>query len=664
MKLKTSVAVFALTALLSACGGGGGSPGTSAFGSGSGSSSGSGSGSSGSGSTATSAPTLSLVLKNGSSAATQATVGSQNYTLEVTLKDSTGAVVPSKLVTTTATDFTFITPTNGQALTGSSTGVATFTLRQTSSTASGGTQICAKATVETTALAGCLDVQMGAVAADLGTFSTVSSAVAAYQSIQLSIPATLSGLTTPAVGIPVAFTSTCGTLSPASVTTDSNGIAKVSYTNDNSGTTCSGSQSVTARTDTATRTVTFSTTSAAAANIQFVSASPARIYLKGSPGVSSSILKFKLLDQNANKMVGEKIAMDFVLRPAGASLRAAGTISVESTTDSNGEVAVTVLAGTAPGPVQVRATLTGTSTISNVSNGLSIASGLPAQNNFSLSVSTFNIEAWHEDGVETFLTVRASDRLGNPVPDGTAINFITEGGQVVASCLTSGASENKTSSCSVTLSSQNPRGGNGRLTVLAWAQGEESFVDQSSPSNNVYDSSTDTFVDLGQPFLDRDFDNARDSGEESVGVASGTAACTIGTNSEGHVVPSTCDGVWGSASVYATTEIVFSDDTPDLTKIDVTALAAPSANFCEVAFTLKDLNGNPLPAGTTLTTSDATGGTFVGFGGEGAKVPNTNRVSRTTHSAVFKTCPDVNSLSFTLKVKTPKGVETSILIAP
>lgn len=663
MKLKTSVAIVALTALLSACGGGGGSPGTSAFGSGSGSSSGS-SGSSGSGSTATSAPTLSLVLKNGSAVATQATVGSQNYTLEVTLKDSTGAVVPSKLVTTTATDFTFISPTNGQALTGSSSGVASFTLRQTSSAASGGTQICAKATVETTSLAACLDVQMGAAAADLGTFSTVSSTVAAYQSIQLSIPATLSGVSTPAVGIPVAFTSTCGTVSPASVTTDSSGIAKVSYTNDNSGTTCSGSVTVTARTDTVTKTVSFNTASASAANIQFVSASPARIYLKGSPGVSSSILKFKLLDQNANKMIGQKVTMDFVLRPSGASLREAGTISVESTTDSNGEVAVTVLAGTAPGPVQVRATLTDTPTISNVSNGLSIASGLPSQNNFSLSVSTFNIEAWHEDGVETFLTIRASDRLGNPVPDGTAINFITEGGQVVASCLTSGASDNKTSACSVTLSSQNPRGGNGRLTVLAWAQGEESFVDRSSPSNNVYDSSTDTFVDLGQPFLDRNFNNVRDPGEESVGVASGTAACSIGVNGVGHVVPNTCDGVWGSASVYQTTEIVFSDDTPLIGSLNVTPLAAPSANYCEVAFTLKDLNGNPLPAATTLTASDAANGTFVGFGGQGAKVPNTNDVTKTTHTAIFKTCPDVNNLSFTLKVKTPKGVETSLLIAP
>lgn len=659
MNWKNWAVMLVTAAAVAACGGGGGDAGKSPFGSGSGSGSTTGSGSGGG--TTSSAPSLSLVLKKaGASAATQSTFGSQNYTLEVTVKGSDGAAVASKLVAASSDDFTF-TPSNGQALT-SSSGVASFSVRQTNTAASGGTQICAKATVETASLASCLDVQMGAVAAELGTFNAVSSAVAAYQSIQLSIPATLTGGSTPAVGVPVTFTASCGSLSPQSVITDANGVAKVSYTNENSGGTCSGSQTVTASTDSSSKSVNFSTTAATAANIQFVSATPSRIYLQGSPGASSSVLKFKLLDQNANKMIGQTIVLDFVLRPSGASLREAGTASVETATDNNGEVSVTVLAGSSPGPVQVRATLkNSTPVISNVSNGLAIASGLPSQNNFALSVSTFNIEAWKTDGVETFLTIRAADRLGNPVPDGTAINFIAEGGQVVASCLTTGAADNKPSGCSVTMSSQNPRGGNGRLTVLAWAQGEESFVDNSSPSNNVFDAGTDTYTDLGQPYLDRDFDNVRDAGEETVGSPSGSSACAAPT---AHTVPGTCNGTWGPASVFQTTEIVFSDDEPDADAFaaSLTQLTGLGANRCGYSFVIKDLNENPLPAGTTLTVSNASGGSLLGFGGAGAKVPNTNDVTRTTHTALFGTCPDINALSFTLKITTPKGVETSFLV--
>lgn len=655
MNWKTGFGILASAVLLAACGGGGGA-GTPLYGGG------------GGGGTPSGAPTLSIALKNSQGVSTQSTVGNQNYTVEVTVKDASGGAVTSKAVAVSSDDFTF-TPTNGQSLTNSS-GVASFATHQASSTASGATQICAKATVGTTSLASCLDVQMGLVAAELGTFSTVSGTVAAYQSIQLTIPVTYSGTSTPAVGVPVTFSASCGTVSPTSAITDSTGIAKVSYTNDNSGSTCSGSTTVTASTDASTKNVVFTTSAAVAANIQFIAATPSRIYLQGSPGVSTSVLKFKLLDQNSNKMTGQSIVLDFVLRPAGASLREAGTSQVSATTDSNGEVSVTVLAGSAPGPVQVRATFTPLSgpSISNVSNGLSIASGLPTQDRFSLSVSTFNIEAWHEDGVETFLTVRVADRLGNPVPDNTPINFISEGGQVVASCLTTGAADNKPSACSVTMSSQNPRGEavvansgrpSGRITILAWAQGEESFVDNSQPSNNVYDAGTDTYTEIGQPYLDRNFDNVYDAGEETVGRASGTSACG---SVVGHVKPNTCDGAWGSATVFATTEIVFSDDSPDPTQLNLGQIGGLPAGRCGYSVTLKDLNGNPLPAGTTLTTSDVSGGTFLAFGGEGNKVPNTNSVNRTTHTVLFGSCPDVNSLSFTLKVKTPKGVETGILI--
>jgi hypothetical protein len=97
-------------------------------------------------------------------------------------------------------------------------------------------------------------------------------------------------------------------------------------------------------------------------------------------------------------------------------------------------VTVSLSSGTVPTPVWVVATVHGT-TLSTQSNTLTITTGLPTQDFFSLSIQTSNIEGWDYDGITSALMIIASDRLGNPVPDGTAVNFITEGAQITpATC--------------------------------------------------------------------------------------------------------------------------------------------------------------------------------------------------------------------------------------
>jgi hypothetical protein len=51
--------------------------------------------------------------------------------------------------------------------------------------------------------------------------------------------------------------------------------------------------------------------------------------------------------------------------------------------------------------------------------------------------------------------------------------------------------------CSVRFCAGNPRPADGRVTILAYALGEESFVD--SNGNNRYDAG-EPFTDLGDPF--------------------------------------------------------------------------------------------------------------------------------------------------------------------
>ncbi|WP_374257417.1 Ig-like domain-containing protein [Aquabacterium sp.] len=655
MKLKALLAALSAASLLAACGGGGSDAGTSPFGSGNGAGNGSGTGT---GSGAAAIPTMAVALTDSSGASTAYTVAGQNYTFTVTLKNAAGSAVSGVLVTGQSSDFTFTSPSNAKRAT-ETNGAAVFTVAQASNTVSGAAQICATATVDTETLTQCAVVEMGAATATLGALTVGSSTVSAYQSIQVSVPATAGGK--PATGVPVSFEATCGTLSASNVATDSSGVAKVTYTNQLSGGgACSGTVRIDARTtpSSSPSSTTITAEKPVPSNIQFVGASPARIYLQGVPGSSSSVVKFKLLDESAKPIASEPVLLDLVLYPSGTYLSAPGKLSEEKATDSNGEVSVSVISGTAPGPVQVRARLKSDTSIANVSNGLSVASGLPTQNRFSLSVSTFNIEAWEVDGVKTALTIRAADRLGNPVPDGTAINFVVAPvGQVVASCLTTGTAANDIAQCSVQFSSQDTPPVNGRVVVLAWAKGEESFVDLSNPSDNVFNGN-DTFVDLGQPFLDANLNGSYDVGEYQADKASGTSACPAGTGS----VPDTCNGTWGAASVRRTAVIVLSGSEPDLTRLNAVAARDADNNTCTYSFTLQDARGNPLPAGTKLSVVTANGGIFTVFSGQGETVPNTNDASRTVHVANFSSCSSENGLSATVKVTTPSGIATNVTL--
>jgi hypothetical protein len=105
--------------------------------------------------------------------------------------------------------------------------------------------------------------------------------------------------------------------------------------------------------------------------------------------------------------------------------------------------------------------------------------------------------------------VHAFDRLGNPVADGTVVNFISEGAGIQPSCVTASGA------CSVTVTSGEfrPRADSepssffvkaGRMTILAYAQGEESFDDLNQ--NNIYDLG-EVFRDLGDAFVDDNTEN-------------------------------------------------------------------------------------------------------------------------------------------------------------
>ena len=142
--------------------------------------------------------------------------------------------------------------------------------------------------------------------------------------------------------------------------------------------------------------------------------------------VENSNVIFQVKDANNNGLPGQTVVLEPTVLVGGLTLDG-GSTSVSKITDSEGKVIVRVNSGTVPTPVRIKATLQGSS-ISTVSSVLAVAVGLPSQLNFSLAQGTINIEGYNIQGTPNTYTVVGSDRLGNPVPDGTAINFVTEGG--------------------------------------------------------------------------------------------------------------------------------------------------------------------------------------------------------------------------------------------
>jgi hypothetical protein len=481
--------------------------------------------------------------------------------LTATLTDAKGAAVSGQVVTFAVVRG--LGRTNvGTALT-DSTGKAVVILSPTNSTVSGADEVTASASFAGAQLQSTKGFQVQATNVTLATFTSAVTPLAAYGQTTLTV-----GLTGASVGSPVnvSITSSCvdlgkATLSPSTFTATA---ATVSLQYKDNG--CGALQIE----DKLTAAITGGTSSIALqlpiqqpaeASIAFISASPEVIYLKGN-GVVNSTLTFEVRDRASNPLPGRKVNFALLTQIGGITIED-GTGPVSQVSNASGRVSVRVNSGTVPTPIRVSAALDATPTIATVSSNLSIAVGLPSQMNFSMSQTTLNIEGFNVDGTENFYNVIASDRNGNPVPAGTSINFVTEGGQVEPSQniqLVSGIA--RTSSRFV---SADPRPADGRITVTAFTLGEESFIDQNG--NNTYDLG-EPFQDLGNIYRDRIFDGIFDPTVDETlgtGINNGTACVAAAAASgatptttallalDGSIpsVAGTCDGKWsGSGQVY------------------------------------------------------------------------------------------------------------------
>ncbi len=616
MRLIYCLITSSLIGMLAACGGGGGSAGTSSGGTG-------GAGGTGAPVGTSNQPILAATLQDGSGAATSSITASGLTQLQVTVKDPSGNGLSGQVVQV-ADDANLLTfPESNTALTNSA-GVARLTVGRSSLVAVGAGFLTVSYTYKAGSLATFPDMstppssdtrvstfvgyQLSAANITLTNLDVGTAGLPAYGTRQVSVQANINGAPATTTSVQVTFSADCGQVSPSSAATNANGVVLVTYSaTDTVGTGVStlgcGGKSVEISASTAGAAImkkTLNVVSAPATSMSFVSVAPSRIFLANSGGPTQSVVTFQVVNARGEGLLGQDITLSLKTLGGGvltASFGSVGNIgSVVATTDSAGRVSVPVFSGSVPTNVLVNAALVSNPSIQIDSSILAVASGRPVQSRVSLSVEKFSIEGANQDGILSKVIISLADRQGNPVPDGTAINFVSQGGVMIPPVCTTGASAGD-SQCSVQIRSQNPRSSDGRITILAYVAGEEDFVDANF--NNIYDCG-ETFTDLGTAFRDDNKNAAFDTGEFSVPRSASASACGVGVQP----TPQVGDGVWGAADVRGQSVIVFATSQAQIISPQFALGTLPAYGATPIAsafsFTVQDLNGNGMPVGSTI----------------------------------------------------------------
>jgi hypothetical protein len=456
----------------------------------------------------------------------------------------------------------------------------------------------------------------------------------------------------------VTFSSACvaqGLANVGAPVVTSSGIATATY----AATGCSGDDTITASSTVSgaslTATGNVSVAASSVGSIQFVSATPTNIALQGtgdSTRPEASTVIFRVLDSSGGPRVGATVTFALNTSVGGITL---GPTTATSGTD--GRVQTVVQAGTVATSVRVTATVTSaTPAIATQSSQLTVTTGIPDQDSFSLAVTCPNVEGLNFDGETIAVTARLSDRFNNPVPDGTAVAVTTSGGSIQSQCNT-GTTSTEAGVCTVNWTSTNPRPGNGIAAILATAIGEESFTDANGngrldPSENIQDLgerfldvNNDGLYDVGEPIYDFNNNSTRDPAD---GLFNGVL-CND---------PARCDASATSTGIGASNSIVMSGSVAEADPVELTVLSIGDSGVAKTVqfpFLVFDVNDNPMPRGTTVTATVNGAGYTLGTPGS-YTIPCTR--APTTHRFTINATTAATTGNLTMTVTTPKGTAT------
>lgn len=413
--------------------------------------------------------------------------------------------------------------------------------------------------------------------------------------------------------VTVTFSSACIASNLATVTgttTTSSGILTVTY----GATGCSGSDTITATTTvegrvlTATGAVTVAP--ASVGSIEFISATPTRIGLRGTGGAGISetaTVAFRVVDSTGGPVAGTDVQFALDTAVGGISMQ-----PTTATSGADGRVQTVIQSGTVATSVRVTATVLSTN-IATQSSELTVTTGLPSQSKMSMAVSCYNVEALTRDGTQVDVTVRMADRFSNPVPDGTAVTFTSESGTIQGSCSTT-TNDDESGLCTVKWTSAGTRPADGRSTILATAIGEESTVDVNG--NGFFDD-VDTWTDLPEAYRDDNESGAYDLGEFFVDFNSNLLRDPGNGQYNGLLCVGPGNPAGGCAAnpkltVSAPNLIIMSGSTAKISDSVGGQNYAPFSvgtltGTGTITFLIGDVNDQPMPAGTTITATTSNG---------------------------------------------------------
>ncbi len=620
--IKYGSLALLLAATLSACGGGGGSPGTV----------GGGTGTTPTNPTTPASPTVGVSLVGASGQVSTALSGATPLTVRAVVLDAAKQPVPNALVTfTTDTALAAFTPGAGTALT-DATGTASITMRAASLAAGGAGKVSATTSVAGATITGDANYSVNATSLTFSQLTLTPTRINAYESTMVSVGLLANGVKYTGQQVNVSFSSACvtagkATLAATVVTND--GTAKAVYRDQG----CGNNDIITATADGVATSASGPLEIAApsAASVQFVEAVPTdkSIVIRGQGGnnrTETATLRFRVFDTFNKPLAGKEVRFSIV--PTGVV-----DLNKETDiTDQNGEVITTVNSRATPTSFRVQALLPGTATASRpdivtTSDSIVVTTGLPVQRAFTLGVSQGNVDGWDfNSGTTTAaatVTVLLADSFGNPVADGTPIVFQTNIGAIGSS--NSGGCTTVNGGCSVPFRTQNPRVATPGIPA--------------TPCNTGTGSSPDTTRE---------------------GVATICASTTDGSNTQ-----------------FAKTTITFSDESLARAYVYVNGsytqstgdLGSTSANDPKVILLqLTDLNGNPLPADSTIAVTGLANAELVEV--SPAKVPSIFASAATGPQGSFhritlnatgtKPCTAGSRATFNVTATTPRGDVSSL----
>ncbi|MFZ0022740.1 hypothetical protein [Acinetobacter sp.] len=533
--------------------------------------------------------TIQLIDRNGN--LTQA-IAAEGVIAKVKVTDQSGKGISGALVTFTVTGGVVLGSSNGAVLTNTN-GEASISVKPENINTNGAYQISAVADFDgVQASTQALNFSLQATNIILVDLTAASTQLESGGSTNITLKTQDANTKINQNNVNVEFTATCGKFEPATVVSSNQGNVTTSYKAiGTDGKLCTGTQKISAKGLNIPEVGIDVSIKALQANSLVYTSSKVNLGIRKSGSASSGQIEFTLY-ANGVPVADQDVLIEKVQAPEDLSFVTFGNQNNKTIkSDSNGKVIVNLYPGDKPGPVEIRATLVSDKNVSAVSKNVSVSIGRVTQDGLSLSVSKNSLQNVI-DGDTATITARMVDRTRNPVPDGTVISFVSEGGKVEPNCST------VQGECSVTLTTQEPRPLDNRVTVLAYVEGDKTFTDLDG--DNLYTKGVDQLLsNIGSFFRDDNEDNQYNK-DYGIGeflynraVLGNKATCAPSAIKQPNIA-GTCDDNLDTV-IRQQLLFAFAENTPTFTNVNA------SGSFLSFNMYGNNTQSVPMPTGTTIS---------------------------------------------------------------